>query len=42
VANARPPLIRTRNAHRIAKNNLSNLLGYNLPGGKSGRTFHYN
>jgi outer membrane protein TolC len=31
VANARPPLIRTRNAHRIAKNNLSNLLGYNLP-----------
>jgi outer membrane protein TolC len=31
VANARPPLIRTRNAHRIAKNNLANLLGYNLP-----------
>jgi len=31
VANARPPLIRARNAYRIAKNNLSNLLGYNLP-----------
>lgn len=31
VANARPALIRARNAHRIAKNNLSNLLGYNLP-----------
>ena len=31
VANARPALIRARNDHRIAKNNLSNLLGYNLP-----------
>lgn len=31
VANARPPLIRIRNLHRIAKNNLVNSLGYNLP-----------
>jgi outer membrane protein TolC len=31
VANARPPLINARNAFRIAKNNLSNLLGINLP-----------
>jgi outer membrane protein len=31
VANARPRLIRARNAYRIAKNNLANLLGYNLP-----------
>lgn len=31
LANARPRLIRARNAHRIAKNNLSNLLGYTLP-----------
>jgi outer membrane protein TolC len=31
VANARPQLIRARNAHRIAKNNLVNLLGYSLP-----------
>jgi outer membrane protein len=31
VANARPPLIRARNDHRIAKNNLANLLGYELP-----------
>jgi outer membrane protein TolC len=31
VANARPPLIQARNNYRIAKNNLSNLLGYNLP-----------
>jgi outer membrane protein len=31
VANARPPLINARNAYRIAKNNLCNLLGYNLP-----------
>src|SRR5882724_3713271 len=30
VANDRPPLIKARNAYRIAKNNLSNLLGYNL------------
>jgi len=31
VANARPALIRARNDYRIAKNALSNLLGYNLP-----------
>jgi Outer membrane protein len=31
VANQRPALIRARNAHRIAKNNLANLLGYDLP-----------
>ena len=31
VANARPPLIRAQNNYRIAKNNLANLLGYNLP-----------
>jgi len=31
VANARPPLIQARNNYRIAKNNLANLLGYNLP-----------
>jgi outer membrane protein len=31
VANARPALIRARNSHRIAKNNLANLLGYDLP-----------
>ena len=31
VANARPPLIQARNNYRIAKNNLCNLLGYNLP-----------
>lgn len=31
LANAVPPLINARNAYRIAKNNLSNLLGYNLP-----------
>jgi len=31
VANARPPLIKARNAFRTAKNNLSNQLGYNLP-----------
>lgn len=31
VANARPALIRSRNEYRIAKNNLANLLGYNLP-----------
>jgi outer membrane protein len=31
VANARPLLSRARNAYRIAKNNLVNLLGYNLP-----------
>lgn len=33
VANQRPALIRARNAYRIAKNNLVNLLGYNLPRG---------
>ena len=31
VANARPRLIRARNGYRIAKNNMVNLLGYNLP-----------
>jgi outer membrane protein TolC len=31
LANAQPRLIRARNASRIAKNNLSNLLGANLP-----------
>jgi outer membrane protein len=31
VANARPPLLQARNNYRIAKNNLSNLLGYDLP-----------
>ncbi|HYG24668.1 MAG TPA: TolC family protein [Verrucomicrobiae bacterium] len=31
VANQRPNLIRARNAFRIAKNNLVNQLGYNLP-----------
>jgi outer membrane protein len=31
TANAHPPLIRARNAYRIGKNNLVNLLGYNLP-----------
>lgn len=31
VANERPALIRARNDHRIAKNNLANVLGYNLP-----------
>lgn len=31
VANQRPDLIRARNAFRIAKNNLVNLLGYDLP-----------
>jgi outer membrane protein len=31
VANERPNLIRARNEYRIAKNNLANLLGYNLP-----------
>ncbi len=30
VANAKPALIRARNDHRIAKNNLVNLLGYDL------------
>lgn len=31
VANERPFLIQARNNYRIAKNNLANLLGYNLP-----------
>ncbi|MFO1477795.1 MAG: TolC family protein [Verrucomicrobiota bacterium] len=31
LANARPALIRARNDYRVAKNNLSNILGYNLP-----------
>ncbi|MGC9942319.1 MAG: TolC family protein [Verrucomicrobiota bacterium] len=31
VANERPNLIQARNNYRIAKNNLANLLGYNLP-----------
>ena len=31
VANERPALIQAQNNYRIAKNNLSNLLGYNLP-----------
>jgi len=33
VANAKPRLSRARNAWRIAKNSLANLLGYNLPPG---------
>lgn len=31
VANARPKLIRAKNAHRTAKNRLATALGYNLP-----------
>jgi len=31
LANAQPKLIRARNAFRIAKNNLANLLGFNVP-----------
>jgi len=31
VANERPNLIHARNQYRISKNNLANLLGYNLP-----------
>lgn len=31
VANAKPALIRAKNNHRIAKNTLVNLLGYDLP-----------
>jgi TolC family type I secretion outer membrane protein len=31
VANERPALISARNSYRISKNNLANLLGYNLP-----------
>jgi outer membrane protein TolC len=33
LANARPKLIRARNANRIAKNNLATLLGYDIPKG---------
>jgi len=31
LANAQPKLIRARNAYRIAKNNLANVLGFNIP-----------
>ncbi|MBI2946672.1 MAG: TolC family protein [Verrucomicrobia bacterium] len=31
IANAKPKLIRAKNAHRIAKNNLANLLGFRVP-----------
>lgn len=31
LANARPPLINAQNNYRISKNNLANLLGYDLP-----------
>lgn len=31
LANARPPLIRARNQHRTALNNLANLLGFDVP-----------
>lgn len=31
LANAKPPLITARNNYRIAKNDLCNLLGYNIP-----------
>jgi outer membrane protein TolC len=31
LANQRPALIQARNSYRISKNNLCNLLGYNLP-----------
>ena len=31
LANAQPPLIRARNAYRIAKNYLANVLGFNIP-----------
>jgi len=31
LANARPPLIKARNAYRIAKNTLADSLGFNLP-----------
>jgi outer membrane protein TolC len=31
LANAQPPLIHARNSFRIAKNNLANLLGFNVP-----------
>lgn len=31
LANARPPLIQAQNNYRISKNNLANLLGYDLP-----------
>lgn len=31
LANAKPPLISARNDYRVAKNDLCNLLGYNIP-----------
>lgn len=31
VSNARPRLIKARNSYRVAKSNLANLLGYNIP-----------
>src|SRR5262249_25168466 len=31
LANAQPKLIRARNSYRIAKNNLANVLGFNVP-----------
>jgi outer membrane protein len=31
VANARPRLIKARNSYRVAKSNMANLLGYNVP-----------
>ena len=31
LANARPRLIKARNAYRVAKSNMANLLGYNVP-----------
>jgi outer membrane protein len=31
VANARPPLIKSQNAYRVAKNTLASSLGFNLP-----------
>lgn len=35
IANARPKLIRAKNAQRVAKNNLTHLLGYRMPPGLS-------
>jgi outer membrane protein TolC len=35
LANAKPRLIRARNAHRIAKNRLAMLLGWNIPANSS-------
>jgi outer membrane protein TolC len=36
LANARPHLIRARNSHRIARQNLANALGFSLPGDGNG------